>query len=227
MSTCRELGDRAAIASALSNLADVLGRQGHVADARASLLEALALFREIGHSVGQAWSLNHLGDLARASGQLAEAAQRYQRGADIFRSLGDPMGVARSAIDLGHLACEEGDLAAAHALFTDALNAFAASDHKLGVAIALEAFVYAAAQQGQSDRAFTLAGAASGVRQTVGSTAIAGPDQDAGVDRRLAGIMSRDDARLRAKWIEGSAMPVERAIEYARTAIDAAARESS
>jgi predicted ATPase len=227
VSTCRELGDRAAIALALSNLADVESRLGARERARTLLLEALALFREIEHPVGQAWSLNHLGDLARASGQRAEAREHYQQGADRFRSLGDQRGVARSAIDLGHLACEEGDLAAAHALFMDALNAFAASDHKLGVAIALEAFAYAAAQQGQYDRAFTLAGAASGVRQTVGSTASAGADQDVSVDRRLAGMMSRDDARLRSKWIEGSAMPVERAIEYARTGLDVSTPERS
>ena len=225
VSICRELGDRAAIASALSNLADVLRRQGHAAEARASLLEALALFREVDHSTGQAWTLNHLGDLARATGQLDEARQHYQRGAGIFRLLRDPMGVARSAVDLGYLACEEGDLAAAHALFTDALNASVASNHKLGIAISLEAFACAAIQQDRFDHALTLAGAAAGVRRTVGSASTAarhvgGRGFSAAADgscfdSRLAGLWSLDDAHAMACRNAGAAMSIEQAVEYA------------
>ncbi len=225
MSICRELGDRAAIASALSNLADVLRRQGHAAEARASLLEALDLFREVDHSTGQAWTLNHLGDLARATGQLDEARQHYQRGAGIFRLLRDPMGVARSAVDLGYLACEEGDLAAAHALFTDALNASVASNHKLGIAISLEAFACAAIQQDRFDHALTLAGAAAGVRRTVGSASTAarhvgGRGFSAAADgscfdSRLAGLWSLDDAHAMACRNAGAAMSIEQAVEYA------------
>jgi tetratricopeptide (TPR) repeat protein len=228
---CRELNDRSAIASALSNLADVLRRQGHAAEARTALLESLALFREVRHATGQAWSLNHLGDLARATGQLAEARQHYQSGADIFRALGDPMGVARSAVDLGYLACEEGDFAAAHARFSDALRAFAALNHKLGIAIALEAFACAAVERQQFDRALTLAGAAAGVRRTVGSMATTvyesaasrdpegqgfGPGHDdARLDRRLASVWSLDDGHARSCRNAGATMPVERAMQYA------------
>ena len=211
--TCRQLGDRPAIASALSNLADVLRRQGHYPEARAALLEAHDQFRQAGHAVGQAWSLNHLGDVSRAAGDVADARLHYQRGAEVFRALGDAMGAARSAIDLGHLACEEGELADGCALFGGALDAFIAGRHRLGIAIALEAFACAAVIAGDLERALTLAGAAATVRRTVGA---ARPDQGTRLERRVADLWALPDRGCEALRAAGAAMPLERAIVYAR-----------
>ncbi len=212
---CRQLGDRIPIATALSNLADVRRRQGDYADARAALLEAQDLFRAAGHGAGQAWSLNHLGDVSRAAGDLADARAHYQRATEVFRSVGDAMGVARSAIDLGHLACQEGALDVAHRLFTDALDAFVEARHRPGVAIALEAFACAAVIAGDPDRALTLAGAAASARC---SHATGAPSVEPGtrLEPRIAALWARSDAEAAALRTAGAAMPVDRAIAYAR-----------
>jgi hypothetical protein len=149
---------------------------------------------------------------------------QYQRATEVFRALGDAMGVARSAIDLGHLACEEGALAVAHELFAEALAAFVAARHRLGIAIALEAFACAAAASGDLARALTLAGAAASVRRTVGAGA---PPCEPGtrIERRVADLWERSDAEAVALRSAGAAMPLERAIAYARQAPAAAAAD--
>jgi predicted ATPase len=215
---CRQLGDRAAVATALSNLADVRRRQGGYADARAALEEAHDLFAQAGHVVGQAWSLNHLGDVARAAGDVADARVQYQRGADLFRTIGDVMGTARSTIDLGHLACEAGDVSTAYALFGEALDAFERVHQRLGVAIALEAFACAAIVDGERDRALTLAGAAAALRRAGGAAGPGPLHQGTRVERRVAELWALDDADACARRNAGAALPIERAIAFARQA---------
>ena len=171
--TCRELGDRGAIASALSNLADVLRRQGTTTRrgrrsskrCRSSPTPATRPDR-LGRSTTSATSRAPRAIWSRPAGPTSAAPS-------IFRAVGDAMGVARSAIDLGHLACEAGDLTVAHALFTEAIRRSPRRTIALGVAIALEAFACAATLEQDRDRALTLAGAAASVRRTVGSGAAA------------------------------------------------------
>ena len=206
---------RGATASALSNLADVLRRQGRYDQARRTLVEAFELFVDSDNALGQAWSLNHLGDVARASGDPAGAHRSYRRGADIFRAVGDTLGVARSAIDLGHLACEAGDLAVAHALFTEAMQAFAEIHRRLGIAIALEAFACAAILLDDRDRALTLAGAAASVRRTVGAGAASGLWQGTRRERAIVNLWAHDDAQARARRSAGARLAVDQAVAYA------------
>ena len=157
--------------------------------------------------------------MSRAAGDLAEAREHYRRGADLLRALGDALGVARSAIDLGHLACEEGDVALASDLFAGALDTFVVTRHRLGIAIALEAFACAAVVGGDRDRAMTLAGAAAAVRRTVGSGAPGPHDRARGWSGASPSCGRSTDAEAVARRNAGAALPLERAIAYAREAI--------
>ena len=157
--------------------------------------------------------------MSRAAGDLAEAREHYRRGADLLRALGDGLGLARSAIDLGHLACEEGDVALASDLFAEALDTFVVTRHRLGIAIALEAFACAAVVGGDLARAMTLAGAAASVRRTVGSGAPDPHDHGTRLEPGVADLWAIEDEESVARRNAGAALPLERAIAYAREAI--------
>jgi predicted ATPase len=211
---CRELGDGRETAGALSNLAQAVNAQGDHTQARSLLEEALSIFRELGDQIGVAWSINHLGDVARDRGDLAEARGLYQEGADIFRRQGERWGMARSSADLGYLACDQDDSASAHSLFEEALAIFLELGHKRGIAKVLEGFAYLAAHQNNPERALTLAGAASSLRQTIGAPSR--PKEQAKLDAALKPAWQQgDSAAAKATWVAGWKMRLEEAIQYA------------
>ena len=124
LQACREVGDKEAIAAALSNLADVVLRLGRHDDAERLLHESSTLFAGLGDQNGIAWCCNHLGDVAAARGQRSEAREFYERGAGIFTSTGNGWGLARSMCDFGHLACDAGDIESARAAFLRGMAIF-------------------------------------------------------------------------------------------------------
>ncbi len=187
---CRELGDAPETAGALNNLAGVVNAQGDHTQARSLFEEAMSILRKLEDWIGVAWSLNHLGDVARDRGDFAEARRLYQEGANSFRRLGERWGMARSATDLGYLACDQNDSATAHSLFEEALAIFLELKHKRGIAKVLEGFAYLAAHQHNPERALTLVGAASFLRQTIGAP-------------RRRGEEAKLDAALETAWKNG------------------------
>ena len=161
-----------------------------------------------------AWSINHLGDVARDRGDLAEARRLYQEGANTFRRLGERWGMARSATDLGYLACDQDDSATAHSLFEEALAIFLELGHKRGIAKVLEGFAYVAAHQHNAERALTLVGAASFLRQTIGAPRRRG--EEAKLDAALETAWKNGgSAAAKATWLAGWRMRLEDAIQYA------------
>jgi tetratricopeptide (TPR) repeat protein len=211
---CRELGDLRAIASVLSNLADVVSAQGDHALARTLLEEAQEKFCQVQDWRGVGWSLNHLGDVARESGDLAGARRLYQEGANLFRDRGDPWGTARSLADLGDLAREQNELAAASGLLKDALAIFTGLRHRRGIATVLDGFAGLAARAGDVQRALTLGGAAAALRQTLGAPRR--PRDRGRVDDTVDELQRRQDGpSMRAYWTAGATMALEDAIRYA------------
>jgi len=208
----RELGDRKAVARALSNLANVVTLQSDYARARALHAECLSIFQGLGDRGGVAWSLNHQGDVARDQGDTFAARTLYERGLAIFRELGDRWGIAGTLADLGTLAREQQNCEAAHSLYGDSLRIFQKLDHKRGIARLLECLACLAAAQFRAERSLRLAGAAAALRQNIGAPlttaeqhkldAILGPARKALTN--TAGATA---------WLEGWALPVEKAIE--------------
>jgi tetratricopeptide (TPR) repeat protein len=210
----RELDDQKAIARALSNLANVLKLQGEYDGAHSLYAECLAIFRGLGDPTGVAWSLNYRGDVAREQGDSAAAQGLYEEGLAIFRELGDPWGVAGTLADLGSLAREQGDSLRAHSLYRESIGIFQQLEHKRGIARLLECFACLAAAQLQAQRCLRLAGAAAALRQDLGAPLTPAEQVKLEASLHPARLAMSNTAGATA-WLEGWALPGEKAIEEA------------
>ncbi|HEX3353824.1 MAG TPA: tetratricopeptide repeat protein [Terriglobales bacterium] len=208
----RKLGDQMAVARSLSNLASVVKLQGEYDRARALYAECLSIFKDLGDKTGVAWSINYQGDVARDQCDSQSARTLYEQSLAMFRELGDRWGVAGTLADLGTLAREEGNYPEANACYRESIRMFQEMDHKRGVARLLECFACCAAVQLEPERSLRLAGAAAAIRQTIGAPLT--PSEQAKLESSLhpARESLTNTAGVTA-WLEGWALPVERAIE--------------
>jgi predicted ATPase len=212
----RELGDQQAVARSLSNLATVVKLEGDYARARTLYAECLSIFEGLGDRTGVAWSLNSQGDVARDQGESAAARVLYESSLAIFRELGDRWGIAGTLADLGSLAREQGDCPAAYSLHRESLTIFRELEHKRGIARLLECFACTAAAQLQAHRSLRLAGAAAALRQNIGASLT--PTEQAKLEVILdPARQALTNSEGATAWLEGWAMPVEKAIEEVTT----------
>ena len=213
----RELGDRAAVARSLSNLANVVKIQKDFATARSLYEESFRIFRELGDNTGMAWALDHQADVAREQGDLEAAASLYRESLATFRQFGDRWGIAGSLADLGNLARQRGDHRGAHAFYVESLRLFQELGHKRGIARVLESVARAAAEERQPERALRLAGAAAALRQALGAP-LPRNDQDRLEESLRLARQALPETLSAAAWMEGWAMPENRAIALALAA---------
>lgn len=214
LALCRESGDRMAAARALSNLASVVRLQGDYVRAGSLYEECRASFAELGDRAGMAWSLDYQGDVAREQGEGEVARSLYEKSLAVFRELGDPWGIAGTLADLGNLARERNDHAGAHTFYAESLRRFQELESKRGIARLLECFACSAAAQSRPERSLRLAGAAAALRQSVGAPLP--PAERARLDKDLeAARQAMSNTAGAAAWMEGWAMPAEKAIAYA------------
>ena len=208
----RELGDQKAVARSLSNLANIVKLQGDNARARSLYAECLSIFQELGDRTGVAWSINYLGDVARDQGDFAGARTLYEQGLAIFRELDDRWGIAGTLADLGSLAREQGNYPSARSMYRESIKLFQELDHKRGIARLLEYFACSAAAQLEAERSLRLAGAAAALRQNIGAPLT--PAEQAKLEASLhpARQALANTVGVTA-WLEGRALPVEKAIE--------------
>jgi predicted ATPase len=210
----RELGDCAAVARALSNLANIVKLQGDYAHARSLYEECFSIFKELRDPAGMAWSLNHQGDVARSQGDPAGARALYQQSLAVFRELADPWGIAGSLADLGNLTRDQMDYAAAESHYRESIQIFQELGYKRGIARLLECFASSAAIQSKPERSLRLAGAAAALRQVLGAPLP--PVEQAQVEKSLEPAREAlTNSAASAAWLEGWAMPVEKAVEDA------------
>jgi predicted ATPase len=208
----RELGDQKAVARSLSNLANVVKLQGDYARASSLYAECLSIFRELGDRTGVAWSMNYQGDVARDQGDSAAARTLYEQGLAIFRKLGDCWGIAGTLADLGSLASEQRNYPTAHSLYRESIKLFQELEHKRGIARLLECFACSAAAQLEAERSLRLAGAAAALRQNIGAPLT--PAEQAKLEATLdPARQALTNTAGATAWLEGWAMPVEKAIE--------------
>ncbi len=210
----RELGDQKAIARSLSNLADAAKLQGDYSTARSLHAECSAIFQGIGDRAGVAWSLNYQGDIARDQSDLAAAGTLYKQALSIFRELGDRWGIAGTLADLGSLARQQRDYTTAHAMYRESIKNFQELGHKRGIARLLECFACSAAAQLEAERSLRLAGAAAALRQNIGAPLA--PAEQAKLEATLnPARQALTETVGMTSWLEGRALPVEKAIEEA------------
>ena len=213
LACCRLLGDRSGVARCLHNLGNVLKVRGDYPRARLALGEATEIFEELGDQSGAAWSINQQGDLAREQGDLSAARQLYQRAFSAFRKTADRWGSARSLTDLGYIDCEQGNYSTAHAAYREAIAIFADLGHRRGVARALEGFACLALARGYAARALRLAAAAAHLRKLI-STPLPQDEQLKLEQRLVPAWESLTGPEGNAVWAEGSAMDLEKAVQY-------------
>jgi predicted ATPase len=208
----RELGDQKAVARALSNLANIVKLQGDYVGARSLHAECLSIFRELGDRTGVAWSINYQGDVVRDQGDSAAARSLYEQALAMFRELGDSWGVAGTLADLGSLAREQGDYSAARSLYRESIKVFQELDHKRGIARLLECFAGTAAAQLEAERSLRMAGAAAALRQNIGAplTSTEQAKLEATLEPARQALTHTVGATA---WLEGWAMPIEKAVE--------------
>jgi predicted ATPase len=208
----RELGDLKAIARALSNLASVLKMQGQYDLARSLCSECRAIFEGLGDRTGAAWSQNNEGDIARDQGDSAAARALFEQALATFRQLDDRWGIAGTLADLGNLAREQQNCSAALPLYRESLKIFQELEHKRGIARLLECCACAAAVQQQAERSLRLAGAASALRQNIGTPLTLAEQAKLEAILEPARQALANTASATA-WLEGWNMPLDRAIE--------------
>ncbi len=208
----RELGDQKAVARALSNLANVVKLQGEYGRARSLYVECHSIFRGLGDRTGVAWSLNYQGDVAHDQGDSAAARTLYEQGLAIFREVDDRWGIAGTLADLGRLAGEKRDYPTARSMYRESIKVFQELDHRRGIARLLEYFACLAAAQLEAERSLRLAGAAAALRQNIGAPLT--PAEQAKLETSLHAARQALTNKVGATaWLEGWALPAERAIE--------------
>jgi tetratricopeptide (TPR) repeat protein len=210
----KNLGDSSNIARALSNLANVAKLQGEHARASSLYNECLTMFRKAGDGAGVAWTLNYQGDVAREKADLAAARSFCEQSLAAFRQLQDGWGIASALSDLASLCSDQGNDAEACRLYGESIRMFQMLGHKRGIARALECLAVNAAAQSNAEKSLHLAGAAAALRQRLGAplTLTEQPRLEKALEfaRRTLG-----NAAGLAAWMEGWAMPVEKAVHEA------------
>jgi predicted ATPase len=212
----RELHDSASLARTFSNLAEIVRLQEDFALARSLHEQALNTFRKLGDSVAVAWSLNHQGDLARQLCYMEAAQRHYEEALVIFRQLEEKSGIGRCLSDLGDLALEQGDYQAADRFYLESLAMFQDQGQKRSIAGIFENLACSAASQKLWRHSIKLAGAAAALRQVLHRPLLLSEKEK--LDSSLEPArLALPGAAAATTWMEGWKMPLEQAIEYAKT----------
>jgi DNA-binding SARP family transcriptional activator/Flp pilus assembly protein TadD len=133
----RLLGDRAAEATALTNLGIICWRQGRYQQAVDYHEQARAASVEIGDQAGQAIAVANLGVVYERQGRFGEAAECHRLGLALFQEAGDQTGAARAVANLGSVAGRQGQYEEAVSWYQQALALLRQSGDRAGEASAL------------------------------------------------------------------------------------------
>jgi tetratricopeptide (TPR) repeat protein/transcriptional regulator with XRE-family HTH domain len=96
----RQIGDRTAEASALTNLGGANCDQGRYLEAADDHQQALAIYRQTGDRIGQARALTNLGNVDWRRGRYQQAASHHQQALALCSEVGDRIGQARALTNL-------------------------------------------------------------------------------------------------------------------------------
>ncbi len=96
-------------AFALTRLANIDQRDGHLEEAHETLVQALAVQRATSNRWGEAAVLGSLGTIRLLSGEKEEAGEAYRSSLAIFHDLHDGLGEGFALLNLGRYYYEKGD----------------------------------------------------------------------------------------------------------------------
>jgi tetratricopeptide (TPR) repeat protein len=147
------VGDRAAEATALTNLGIISWRQGRYQQAAGYHRQALAASVEIGDLRGEATALNNLGVVHEREGSYEQATACNQQAVALSRATGDRTAEARALANLGSVAGRQGHYEQAVSWYQQALALFRASGDRTGEASALPDLGLVYQRQGRYEQA--------------------------------------------------------------------------
>ena len=185
-------------------LAQVAFDEGDDDAARAWAEQVLAGVEALGSRRNAAMALRLLGDVAARRGDAGRARTLLEASLAQARQIGRWL-AAWSAVDLADVLLEQRDRPGARALLGEALRTYRDAGDRQGVARSLEGVARLAAA-GLPSRAVRLAGAAAGLRETVGAPLP--PAERITLDRHLAAARAALGARAAAgAWADGRSLP--------------------
>ncbi len=205
------------------DMRNALTMQGLVAMCESRYGDALEPLREgleICRRLGLSWQLgtSHLnfGMALLHAGSPEQADATFQEGLGVYRQLGDDIFAARIINGSAQAALARVDIERADSLARDALTAFAKYEERQGIADSLEILAAVAAARSDADRAGTLSGAATAVRETIASRPA--PFELAIIARYTERAeKSAGKKRWLLAWETGRALSAEGAVAYALT----------
>jgi predicted ATPase/class 3 adenylate cyclase len=210
----RELGDKRGSANSLNILGNAAYAQGDYATARALQEESLPIFRELGDRWGLAHCLDTLCNVAYVQGDFAAARALQEESLAIYRALGDKWGIGTSLRNLGVVVLHQGDYAAARALLEESLAIRWELGDKGGVTGSVDALADLAYQKQQARRAAQLWGAATCLREAIGSPRPP-VEQKKYEQQSEQARAALGESAFDAAFEQGRAMTFEQAVEYA------------
>jgi DNA-binding SARP family transcriptional activator/Tfp pilus assembly protein PilF len=146
-------GDRAAEATALTNLGIISWRQGRYPDAAGYHRQALAASVEIGDQAGEAIAVANLGLVYERQDDYEQAAGSYHQALALLRVAGDRSGEARALGNLGSVAARQGRYAEAGDWYQQCLVVFREIGDPTGEASALPDLGLVYQRQGRYEEA--------------------------------------------------------------------------
>jgi tetratricopeptide (TPR) repeat protein len=211
----RELGDQRGIARSLINLGLVDFDQGDYQAARARFEEGLAIRRALGGAQGIAAALHNLGAVANACGDHQAAWVLFEEGLATYRELGDRWGIAMSLSNLASIAVGRAEHRVAWALNEEGLSIRRELGDRRGIAESLEGLACVMLALGRPERTVRIWGATDRMREELGAPL--SPMDRAGHELQVlaARAAMSDDAAYDLARLEGRAMTLEQAIDYA------------
>jgi predicted ATPase len=219
LAAARETGDPLDMRDALTGLGMVALAEGRYADALTDLEQSLDLLQPLGKSWRLATSTLILGFAALHSGDHARAASLFEQARALYEERGDAIFAARALLYLGYAALLQGDLATAASYFAHSLSAFDDLDNRVGIAEGLEASAALLAATGEAAIAARLSGAATALRERLGSQPLPA-DQAIWQPTLTAAASQLGSDAWAAAHQEGRALPLAAALALALDGAD-------
>ncbi|MGI8909594.1 MAG: tetratricopeptide repeat protein [Rubrobacteraceae bacterium] len=211
LSLCRETGDKAGAAVALSNLGmAALFREEH-GKAEALFEEAVALQRKLGDEAGLARALQALGLTVMSQGDFGHAEALYEEG--LALKTGDVLGTELLLLGLALSALGQDEYGRARAYSAQVLDTSLPLSYRHSTAACLHVLAAAAGSEGQVFRAARLWGAAEALREAIGTPDLS-PVERTFYARHIAARSRLDEGTWQTAWAEGRMLTPEQAIEY-------------
>ena len=164
----RQTADRLGVLSTLNDLGTLHLHVSALDEAHQALTECLSLADELEDRWGEGVAHTNLGELHMQRKEHADAAQHLDGALEIWRSFEFDEGVATCLLSLGEVARAEGEFVVARQRLSEALTTFVHLGHEPGVAATLQIFAALERLAGDPERAATVLGAASRIRERGG-----------------------------------------------------------